>query len=290
MLAVAILDSALLALALLFIVALLRSHADILRRLAVLEDGGAGAPAPSAVRPQDVRLAAAADIAGVTLAGDSVKLSLGPGSPRTLLAFLSSGCAACGPLWDGMRDAGHLSELAERVVIVAHDASRESTARLRTLAPADVELILAGAAWQDYAVPASPHFVLTDGAGAVAGRGSALSWPQLVSMVHTARDDAQDMATMATRSTGERAARSTGERAARSTGERAAQSTGERAAQSTGERAARAGRALARAGIGPGHPSLYPDAAVLYSDEAGADPGEAGPSTSDAGHSGATEA
>lgn len=223
-----IIDTALLALALLFIVALLRSHADILRRLSVLEAGGAGASARAPGQsPDDIDLMPAIDIAGSTLNGDSVKLSLGPGSPQTLLAFLSSGCVSCGPLWEGMHDPSRVASLAERVVIVAHDASRESPARLRTLAPEGVDLILAGAAWKAYAVPASPHFVLTDGAGGVAGRGSALSWQQLSAMMSTAREDAGEAAVFA--------------------------------AHTTGERAARADRALARAGIGPGHPSLYPD-------------------------------
>ncbi len=263
---VAISDTALLALALVFIVALLRSHADILRRLAVLEDGGAGAPAPGGRGPEGVPLVAAGgrgpegvplvaagDISGLTLAGDSVKLSLGAGSPPTLLAFLSSGCAACGPLWDGIRDAPQLPALAARVVIVTHDPARESTTRLRALAPTGVELILAGGAWQDYAVPASPHFVLTDGAGGIAGRGSALSWTQLVSMVQDARHDARDW---------QDAQDSQDARGVRDAHEvQDAQDAAAPAARarSTRERAARAEAALARSGIAPGHPSLYPD-------------------------------
>ena len=96
------------ALALLFIVALLRSHAEILRRLTAIEEsqarrpGASRHPPPGPGRPPSV---SARDIVGETLAGDAVKLALGAGSPRTLLAFLSSGCAACGPLWAGLRRA-----------------------------------------------------------------------------------------------------------------------------------------------------------------------------------------
>jgi len=89
---------------------------------------------------------------------------------------------------------------------------------------------MATAAWEDYAVPASPHFVLTDGAGGILGRGSALSWSQLVTMLEDARADG----------------------AAAGAGLRAP------AARTTAERAARSERALAGSGIGPGHPSLYP--------------------------------
>jgi hypothetical protein len=86
---------------------------------------------------------------------------------------------------------------------------------------------MSSAAWTDYAVPASPHFVLTDGLGGILGRGSALSWEQLETMLADARGDAQ----------------------------RAAEP-----ARTTAERAERSERALASAGITPGHPSLYPSA------------------------------
>ena len=40
-----------------------------------------------------------------------------------------------------------------------------------------------GNAWTEYNVPASPHFVLTDGSGAIRGRGSAIGWAQLLELV-----------------------------------------------------------------------------------------------------------
>ena len=242
-----IVEAVLLIVALVYIVALLRSHADILRRLAALEDGAGGqAPPRAAASPAGgaVRAAAsvaggavrAADITGITLAGDSVALSLGPGSPVTLLAFLTSGCASCAPLWSGLREDGQAAALAQRVVIVTHDASRESPTRLRGIAPEAVETVMATSAWEDYAVPASPHFVLTDGRGGVLGRGSALSWSQLVAMVREARADAD--------------------------------AVGREPMRTTAERAARSERTLARAGIGPGHPSLHPGATGRRDDEA----------------------
>jgi hypothetical protein len=89
---------------------------------------------------------------------------------------------------------------------------------------------MSSAAWEQYAVPASPHFVLTDGRGGIRGRGSALSWSQLQTMVGDARADADAVTPVLARTTEERAARSA--------------------------------QALARAGIGPGHPSLFPGAAA----------------------------
>jgi hypothetical protein len=224
--ALTIIETGLLIVALVYIVALLRSHADILRRLAVLEDGAGGQAPPSAVAPVGSGTARAADVTGITLAGDAVTLSLGPGSPVTLLAFLTSGCASCAPLWSGLREDDGASALAQRVVIVTHDTSRESPTRLRGIAPEGLETVMATAAWEDYAVPASPHFVLTDGAGGILGRGSALTWTQLVTMVQDARADAD--------------------------------AVGAEPVRTTAERAERSERTLARAGIGPGHPSLHP--------------------------------
>jgi hypothetical protein len=232
MVVVTVVIAVLLVVALVYIVALLRSHADILRRLAVLEErSGGGAVAPLAETPAAPvgggEVTTAAPISGTTLLGDSVTLSFGPGSPATLIAFLTSGCTSCAPLWAGLHEARDLASLAQRVAVVTHDAMRESPTRLERLAPAGTDVIMSSAAWADYAVPGSPHFVLTDGAGGILGRGSALSWSQLETMVADAREDARRAADPA---------RTTAERAQRSEG------------------------ALAAAGIGPGHPSLYPSA------------------------------
>lgn len=223
-----IIETALLVLALIYIIALLRSHADILRRLAALE-AGAGVTAPvdgMAAGGASVRVAG--DIAGTTLEGDAVKVSLGAGSPPTLLAFLTSGCAACGAFWEGLRGEAALTSLDERVVVITHDPSSESATRLRGLAPTGVDVIMASPAWAAYEVPSSPHFVLTDGNGGISGRGSAASWSQLLAMLGEARDDVGEAITQS--------------------------------ARTTEQRAQRAEQALAHAGIGPGHPSLYPSA------------------------------
>ncbi|HWD75413.1 MAG TPA: hypothetical protein VG371_09755 [Solirubrobacteraceae bacterium] len=224
-----IVETVLLLIAIVYIVALLRSHADILRRLAVLEEGGVARMPTAPVRagPSGRDVVSAEAISGATLDGDSVTLSFGAGSPVTLLAFLTSGCTSCAPLWAGLRDAAELESLAERVVVVTHDSTRESPSRVRRLAPAAAEVIMSTRAWEDYAVPSSPHFVLTDGGGGIRGRGTALSWSQLETMVDDAGEDAVPPA----------------------------------AARTTEERAARSEQTLARAGIGPGHPSLFPSAA-----------------------------
>ena len=240
MVVITIIIAVLLAVALVYIAALLRSHADILRRLAALEERApVGAPA-HALEPRDGappvgggEVVTAGPISGATLHGDSATLSFGPGSPVTLIAFLTSGCTSCAPLWAGLHEARDLGTLAQRVAVITHDPMRESPTRLERLAPAGTDVIMSSAAWADYAVPGSPHFVLTDGAGGILGRGSALSWSQLETMVADARADARRAADPA---------------------------------RTTAERAERSGGALASAGIGPGHPSLYPSATGLPGD------------------------
>jgi hypothetical protein len=208
-----------------FIVALLRSHAEILRRLAALDDRpgrGVGAAAP---RGAGAALERSADVIGETLSGDSVKINLGESSPRTLLAFLSSGCGACQPIWRSLREGARIPADAE-LVVVAKGPDRESQSRLRELAPRDREILLSTKAWEDYAVPATPHFILVE-AGRIAGGGTGGSWEQISAMVERAVADTAP-----------------GNQRPR--------------ARSTSERAGRAEDALSASGIRAGHPSLYP--------------------------------
>jgi hypothetical protein len=223
----------LLALTWLFLVAVLRSHAEILRRLHVLEsrlgsDGFTlGAEPETRVDPRTAYRgsagAPAPDIVGETLAGDVVKLTLGPGAPRTLLAFLSTGCSVCGSLWEELR-AGTPVAPGIRIVVVTKGSDRESLTRLGRVAPAQGELVMSNAAWSDYGVVSTPHFVLIDShARQILGRGGATGWSQILSLLGDAQSDARL-----------------------------------HQARSTSERAERAEQALAASGIGPEHPSLFP--------------------------------
>jgi hypothetical protein len=206
---------------------LLRSHAEILR---ALHDLGASLDPdqrppgpvdvdlqvrPGVTRPRGVTTPAY-DVSGATPDGDAVALGLVGAPEPTLLAFLSSGCATCASFWSAL--AADAVPGGARVVIVAKDAAEESPSRLRELAPASVPVVLSTQAWEDYAVPASPYFVLVDGpAGRVVGEGSATTWPQVADLIRQADDDAG----------------------------------------SGGTREARDDADLLAAGIGPGHPSLY---------------------------------
>ena len=237
---VVIVEGVLLAVALVFVFALLRSHAEILRRLAAIE-GGAGGVAvdPLDSVPTDAR--AVAGIAGQTPDGDAVAVSLGPGSPPTLLAFLSTGCASCGPLWDELRERTPVPA-PTRLLVVTKGPDRESPAKVRRLGPTRAEVVMSTAAWDEFEIPATPHFVLVGGAeGRVLGRGSAMSWEQILGLLDDVRADAEAVGSEP------------------GTGRSASDGPG---GSSSSDRAARAEAALAAAGIRAGHPSLYPSRAA----------------------------
>jgi hypothetical protein len=222
---VTIVETALLAVTVVFVVALLRSHAEILRRLATIEGdtGQVDQAGPDELARKGAAGGPAPDIVGETLLGDAVKLALGTGSSRTLLAFLSSGCAACGPLWAGLRD-GYTPPDGARLIVVTKGPERESVSRLRALAPVKREVVMSSAAWKSFSVPATPHFVLVDGtAGEILGRGSATSWQQIETLLADSEADREPYRVYG-----------------------------------TSDRAERAEEALAAAGITAGHPSLYP--------------------------------
>lgn len=176
-------ETLLLAVVGLFVVALLRSHAEILRRLERL---GPETPLP---QPGD-RVAgtrrAAHDLEGTTPDGGARRIVLSPG-PDTLLAFLSTGCSTCVRLLDTVADAGLPTGL--RLVVVAKDRQVE---RLRMLRPvAEVaDVVMSSAAWESYAVPGSPYFVHVEGStGGIVGEGSAGAWEQVVSLIVDATDE-----------------------------------------------------------------------------------------------------
>lgn len=221
-------ETVLLALLVLLVAGLLRSHAEILRRLGPPTAEG---ESPESDARQDPRLPSPArrattregnEIVGVSLEREPVKVGFGDEGPPTLLAFLTSGCAVCEGFWHDLRGGRRPSELPPniRVVAVTKDGSHESPSRLRQLAPTGTPVVMSSAAWADYAVPAAPYFVYLEGAE-IMGEGSANGWAQISSLV---RDAVEDL-------------------------------DGARGGEA---RTRDVDRVLASAGIGPGHPSLYP--------------------------------
>ena len=231
-------ETVLLLILLVLVAGLLRSHAEILRRLEALGQSG---PGPTGSRT-DPRIATgvgrerpdgtpAPAVSGPTPSGDaiSLELSAGGGAP-TLLAFLTTGCTTCAGFWATLAEPRLPAGI--RTVIVTHGAERERPAALRERAPDGIPVVMSSQAWLDYAVPGAPYFVLTD--GTIRGEGAATSWTALASLVSDAIADAADAATEGT-----------------------VLPDPPRPGSGTA-RALTVDRTLAGAGIGPGHPSLYP--------------------------------
>ncbi len=219
-------ETVLLVLLVVLVAGLLRSHAEILRRLG--PSGGAGAsPIPEPAVSRAAGASTAAPISGSTLDGDAVKLDFagGAGAP-TLLAFLSSGCSTCAGFWERLGER-RLPEGVE-TVIVTRERDSELPARLRSLAPAEVPVVMSSPAWEDYGVPGAPYFILVH--GTIRGEGAATSWEALASLVTDAIEDQRESAAL--------------------------NQAG--AADTEPPRARRVDERLAAAGISPDHPSLYP--------------------------------
>jgi hypothetical protein len=172
---------------------LLRSHADILRSLHEL---GVGVGDPTAAAPgaaASLNLSppatfdgseTAPDIAGLTPDGDARAVSTTNSDRRTLLAFLSSGCATCAGLWRDLQTPGRLDLGDVRIVIVTKGPDMEVPSEVRALSTGRVPVVMSTDAWTDYRVPASPFFVLVDGAtGRRVGHGVAAHAAQLADLV-----------------------------------------------------------------------------------------------------------
>ena len=227
-------ETVLLVLLVVLVAGLLRSHAEIMRRLgsgdepltrAPVEPVSAGPPVgagpPVAPRGPVREAREAPELAGATPAGDAIKLAFGGGGAEpTLLAFLTSGCSTCAGFWETLSQ--RRLPAGVQTVIVAHGAERERPARLRALAPEGIPVVMSSQAWEDYEVPGAPYFVLVD--REIRGEGAATTWQALASLVHDAIEDQRDA-------------------------ERPG--AGER-------RTERIDDTFAAAGIGPGDPSLYP--------------------------------
>lgn len=231
-------ETLLLGLLSLLVVALLRAHADVSKRVDELADASKGVGGALSDRipppPDRDRGTDAPHVIGETLAGDSIQLDFTAGGPDTLLAFLSSGCMTCRTFWRAFAEEDALPGDA-RLIVVTKDTSEESPSKLMELAPPGVPVVQSSQTWEEYEVPAAPYFVYVDGpSGKVHGEGAAEQWDQIKSLLTDAILDSQLAA----------------ERRPGST------PNGERVSPAAA-RAARAERALAEAGIPPDHSSLW---------------------------------
>ena len=196
---------------------LLRSHAEILRQLAAL---GGGEPHEAHISPPRrlARNGSTTVLTGTTPGGGATIISLAGNRGHTLLAFLSTTCTACGAFWEG--EVPSLSGI--RPVVVTKGAEAESPAGVARLMNPAVSTLMSTEAWESFAVPATPYFVLVDGVGQIVGEGSAPTWAQVEDMMRRAiADDRHSLR------------------------------------RSTSERKADVDEELTAAGIEPGDPRLY---------------------------------
>ncbi len=228
-----VLEGVVIALLVIIVFGLLRSHAEILRALrelgVELEPGHAAAP------PVPVRLTegdTAHDLSGVTPSGRSRAVGVVGVEHTTLLAFLSSGCLTCAAFWDAFNQAEQLDlpGTDTRLVIVTKGAEAESPTAIEAKAPDRFTTLMSTTAWDAYGVPITPYFILVDGpSGRIAGEGAAATWHQLESLLAQAAADGGVLR---------------GTRLTRG---------------DTGQRLQASDETLAAHGITPGHPSLYHD-------------------------------
>lgn len=214
-------------------VALLRSHAEILRhldRLGIrLDEDQAHAPLSLASRP-DASTGSVPDLSGVTPQGEPVIVSPTTGNDPVLIAFLSTTCSSCTVFWEDL-DRSHLDfgGVRHRVVTVTLSPDEESPTRAESLASDGVDVIMSSQAWSAFQVPGAPYFALVDPAeGRLIGEGSAVDMSSLTSFLSDAAGDRRwDEGQVGTDRT-------------------------------DADRERMIDEELRRAGIHPGHPSLHP--------------------------------
>ena len=196
-------ETVVLALLTLLVIGLLRSHAEILRRLhdlgVDLDDPGPRAvtrdqfnvfPEVPSPGPDDA-LPAGRDLSGVDLTDGAVSVRVVGVPHATLIAFLSGTCLTCERFWDAFARPAELG-LAPgvRLVVVTKSPGEESTARIADVAPAGIPLVMSSEAWAAYGVPGSPYFVLVDGpSGQARGEGTGIDWPQVRGLLEQVADD-----------------------------------------------------------------------------------------------------
>ena len=181
------------------VVGLLRSHAEVLKRLDRL---GVRLDDPE-LHQHETTLAVRAltsdsvdsgeykDVVGTTPEGDTVSVSPGLGEDPTLLAFLSTSCSSCTNFWEGFdAPVSVIGRTRFRVAVVTLGPDEESPTRAAGLRRGSVDVLMSSQAWDDYSVPGAPYFVLVAPAGGgVIGEGTASTFAALEEFLTDAGND-----------------------------------------------------------------------------------------------------
>ncbi len=193
---------------------LLRSHAEILRRLHELGAGEdldtrtSGLPAPVR-RGTGLGEVAIEAITGSTPSGGAASIPLKGTRGITLVAFLTTGCTTCRAFWGAPADDDALARSDLRTVIVTKGSEEESPGSVRNLNTHDATVVMSTETWDAFRIPVAPYFVLVDGSsGTILGEGAGASWPQVADLVGRALADltpaSSNGATIPSRSTADR--------------------------------------------------------------------------------------
>jgi len=192
--ALVVAEAVVIALLAILVAGMLRSHAEILRKLHELQ-AGEDSPAPFQTAPgvAEPRPAgtAAYDISGATTGGGASAIRVKGVARPTLLAFMSTTCPTCSSFWERLELREILDTMGQtRLVIVTKGPEDESAGHLEQLAPGGVPLVMSTRAFEDYGVPGTPYFVMVDGpSGTVVGEGSATDWEKLLDLMGFADSD-----------------------------------------------------------------------------------------------------
>ncbi len=266
------------------VVGLLRSHAEILKRLHELGAGvdpdadhaheahGAGARGPEDLGfpvppgralPSARGARPAADLTGETASGEIAHLAVTGTGRDTVIAFLSTGCRTCAGLWDSIGDGSGLGlPRGTTLLIATRGTEDENIGRVRELAPVGVPVVMSTAAWDAYEVPVAPYFVHVDGSSdTVVGEGAASSWKQVAELL---RDATSDRSATASRGLSRRRLLGGTDDPGLVDLSGGGRST---SVDAPADREARIDAELHAAGIRPGDPSLYLDSESLYAPE-----------------------
>ncbi|MCU1357529.1 MAG: hypothetical protein JWM89_2947 [Acidimicrobiales bacterium] len=204
----------------LLVVGLLRSHAEILKRLHDLGAGIEGEPGRSSTiseahrpgspgyplmpqmpsPPDREEFGGAADVVGLSPGGqEQVSVRITGVEHDTIVAFLSSGCITCQKFWDAFRKPRKLGlPSGARLVVVTKGPDEESASAVAGLAPPGIPTVMSSEAYADYDIPGSPYFVYVHGpSGRVRGEGTGPDWDQVSSLLSQATGDADLAATLA---------------------------------------------------------------------------------------------
>ena len=182
------------ALVVVLLVGVLRSHADILRALhdmGVYADGRLDPAAPVERRadpgPAPERTSPVpTHVTGQSASGEEVSVPITDPARPTLVAFLTTGCITCGSFWEAIADGRAIEGL--RTVVVTRSADAESPGAVRALATDGVPTVMSSLAWDAFEVPGAPYFVQLEGERVV-GEGVASTWEQLLTMTGRAEAD-----------------------------------------------------------------------------------------------------